>query len=70
MNEDVGRGLRSWKIWQWAILGVGIFCLARGVTDFVDDRYLWGLLGILAGLFLLLTPIPTEAMKFDLEPRR
>jgi hypothetical protein len=52
--------------WPWAVLGAGLFCLARGVADLLDQHYAWGSLGIGAGLVLLLTPIPARAAKFDL----
>ena len=53
---------------QWAALAVGIFCVIRGVADLRARRYVWGALGVLAGLVLLLTPFATEAVKFDLGP--
>jgi hypothetical protein len=34
--------------------------------DFRLRRYVWGILGIIVGLALLLTPIQTRAVKFDL----
>jgi hypothetical protein len=52
--------------WIWICLGVGIFCIVRGVMDLRERRYMWGALGICAGLSLLLTPIQTNAVKFDL----
>jgi hypothetical protein len=43
-----------------------IFCLARGAVDLRQRRYAWGILGLASGLVLLVTPIPTHAVKFDL----
>ena len=53
---------------QWVVLATGIFCLVRGIADLRARRYVWGALGVLAGLALLLTPIGSEAVKFDLGP--
>lgn len=53
---------------QWVALAVGIFCVVRGVADLRAKRYMWGALGVLAGLVLVLTPISTEVSKFDLPP--
>ena len=56
------------SLWPWLGLAAGLFCLVRGVVDVRERRYWWGGLGILAGLILLFTPIPTHAVKFDLPP--
>ena len=56
------------SLFQWAALAVGIFCVVRGIADLRAKRYVWGVLGILAGLALLLTPVGTEVTKFDLGP--
>ena len=53
---------------QWVVLAAGIFCVVRGVADLRARRHAWGALGVLAGLALLLTPIGSEAVKFDLGP--
>ena len=52
-------------LWPWIGLGIGIFCVIRGVADLKHGLYVWGGLGILAGALLLLTPIRTEAIKLD-----
>lgn len=54
------------KLWSWIGLAVGLFCIVRGIVDMRDHRYLWGSIGILAGLALIMTPIPTHAVKIDL----
>ncbi len=56
------------RLWPWIGLAVGLFCIVRGIVDVRDRRYLWGGLGIFAGLILLLTPIRTHAVKLDLPP--
>ena len=53
-------------LWSWIGLAVGLFCLARGGLDLRERRYVWGGLGVIAGLSLLLVPIPAHAVKFDL----
>jgi hypothetical protein len=42
------------------------FCIVRAVFDFRARRYAWGALGLIAGLTLVVTPIPTQAVRFDL----
>jgi uncharacterized membrane protein HdeD (DUF308 family) len=53
-------------VFAWIALAVGIFCIVRGVMDLRARRYAWGALGIVAGLTLILMPIPTQAVNFDL----
>jgi uncharacterized membrane protein HdeD (DUF308 family) len=53
-------------VFAWIALAIGIFCIVRGVIDLRARRYAWGALGIVAGLTLILMPIPTQAVKFDL----
>jgi hypothetical protein len=55
-------------LWMWVVLAAGIFCLVRGVVDVRNRRWVWGVVGIVAGLALLLTPISTHTVKFDLPP--
>jgi len=55
--------------WLWLGTAVGVFCLVRGIADLRARRHLWGGLGVLAGLALLLTPIQAHVVKFDL-PRQ
>lgn len=44
----------------------GIFSIARGIADLRRRRFVWGGLGLFAGLLLLLTPVPTQTVNFDL----
>lgn len=53
-------------LWTWIGLAVGIFCIVRGGFDLRQRRYVWGGLGIIAGLSLMLVPIPSHAVKVDL----
>jgi hypothetical protein len=55
-------------LWMWGIAAIGFFCVLRGILDVRERRYVWGAFGIVAGLVLLLTPISTQAVKFDLPP--
>ncbi len=38
----------------------GLYCLARGVMDLRAKRWVWGVLGIVAGIGIMVAPIPTE----------
>jgi hypothetical protein len=38
----------------------GLYCLARGVMDLRAKRWIWGALGIVAGIGIMAAPIPTE----------
>ena len=54
-------------------LGVAaLYALVRGFMDLRQSRYGWGAAGLLCaivcGTVLLLTPIPTHAVKMDLPP--
>jgi hypothetical protein len=54
------------NLWMALGLSAGLFCIARGVMDLRQGRYVWGALGIAVGLALLLTPIQTHPGKYDL----
>ena len=56
------------RLWTWIGLAVGVYCIVRGIVDIRDHRYAWGSIGSLAGFVLILTPIPTHAVKLDLIP--
>lgn len=52
--------------WPWLMLLVAIYCLAQSIRDFRRRSYAMAVAGLtLAGL-LLLVPIETQAIKFDL----
>lgn len=38
----------------------GLYCLARGVMDLRAKRWVWGVLGIVAGIAIMAAPIPTQ----------
>ena len=54
----------------WTLAGAlaALHCVARGVQDLRQKRYIWGALGIVSGAILLLTPIgaQTHTIKIDL----
>ncbi|QJU60396.1 hypothetical protein HL653_01880 [Sphingomonas sp. AP4-R1] len=52
--------------WTFVFLICGIFAIARGIADLRRRSFVWGGLGLFAGLLLLLTPVPTDTVKFDL----
>lgn len=43
----------------WVALATSAYCIARGVVDLRQKRYVWGLLGLLCGILLLASPIET-----------
>lgn len=52
--------------WSLAAIGACIYCIARSVIDFRQRNYIWGTLGLMSGLLLLLVPMPTHAVKVEL----
>ena len=54
--------------WSFAVVLAGIFCISRAIVDLRQRKYGWGLFGIVSAAILLLTPIRTHAVKFDLLP--
>jgi hypothetical protein len=56
------------SLWMAIALGAGLFCLARGAVDLWQRRYVWGGVGVVIGLAILLTPFQTQAVKFDVSP--
>ena len=53
--------------WELAGLGVALYCLARAIVDLRQRRYIWGIVGIACGGVTLLTPVPTHAVKVNLD---
>ena len=43
----------------------GLYCLARGALDLRAKRWIWGILGIVAGIAIMMAPIPTQ-VRIDL----
>ena len=54
------------QLWAFAGIGASIYCIARGIVDIRSRKYIWGVLGLVSAGFILLTPIQTHAVKFDL----
>ncbi|MCI4591036.1 hypothetical protein MOK15_13160 [Sphingobium sp. BYY-5] len=38
----------------------GLYCLARGVVDLRAKRWVWGVLGLAAGIAIMAAPIPAQ----------
>lgn len=51
--------------WTFAALLAGLYCLSRAVVDFRQRKFVWGFLGIVSAAIILLTPIQSHAVKFD-----
>jgi len=45
----------------------GLYCLARGVMDLRAKRWVWGVLGIVAGIAIMAAPIPTETRAISID---
>jgi len=55
-------------MWLWLPVLVGIYCAIRGGLDLRDGKYLWGAIGLVCAAALLLTPIRSRAVKYDVLP--
>jgi len=53
-------------LWTLAATVTIIYCIARGIVDLRQRRYLWGALGLLSALMLALAPVKTHAVKLIL----
>jgi hypothetical protein len=51
--------------WIIAALAAGIYCVVRAILDLRQRRYAWSAVGFLCAAGLLLTPIQTHAVKYD-----
>ena len=54
--------------WIFVGLAVAFYCIARGIADLRQRRFLWGAAGILCGLAIMTVPIEVRAVKYDLIP--
>ena len=45
---------------------VGLFCLAAGIRDIRRKDYVWAALALIAVALIVVTPIPSHAIKLDL----
>jgi hypothetical protein len=52
--------------WIYASMAAALYCLVRGIVDLRERRFVWAALGIVSGLVLMLTPIRSHAVKYDL----
>ena len=53
-------------LWTILALSAAVYCLARGIQDIRERRYIWALLGFASAAALLLTPVQTHAVKLDI----
>lgn len=53
-------------LWLVAQFFTAAYCIARAVSDFRKARPVWAVLGVAAGLAILLSPIPTRAVNVAL----
>ena len=51
--------------WPWLMLVVAIYCLAQSIRDFRRRSYVMAVAGLVLAALLLLVPIETQAIKFD-----
>lgn len=51
----------------WGMALAGVFCLVRSILDFREKRYVLATLGLIAGSIILLSPIPSHAVKIDID---
>ena len=54
--------------WTMAAFAVAFYCIARGIADLRQRKFLWGAAGILCGLAIMSVPIEVRAVKYDLIP--
>ncbi len=57
-------------IWWLATVLIGCFAIVRGVVDLREKRHVWGALGVVCGLLLVLNaPMPpSRSVVLDLPP--
>ena len=54
------------KLLMAVMLLAAAFCMVRAVFDFRARRFARAAMGVVAGVILVVTPIPTHAVKIDL----
>lgn len=54
--------MNSVTLWLAAQFFAAAYCIARAGFDFRKGHAVWGVLGVAAGLAILLSPIPTHAV--------
>jgi len=53
-------------LWSLIAFAAATYCLVRGIVDLRQGKYIWGTLGVLSAVVLMLTPLQTHAVKIDL----
>ena len=54
--------------WYIAAAATALFCTIRAVVDLRQRRYAWGAVGLLLGLAVVLTPLPTQSIRVEIPP--
>ena len=54
------------SLWFWAGLAAAAYCIVRGVLDLRARSYAWGIVGVLAGLVILATPVTIHVLSIKL----
>jgi hypothetical protein len=62
------EGRDRMRVWLWLTMLAGLYCAIRGGLDLRDGQYLWGAIGLVCAAALLLTPIRSQAVKYDVLP--
>ncbi len=53
-------------LWMAGFFLTALYCLARGIVDLRQRPYAWGAVAILCAGLLLLSPLQTQVVKYDL----
>lgn len=55
-------------LWIYATVAVALYCFARGMLDLRNKKMMWGALGVICAVVILVNPIPsrTPAVKINL----
>jgi hypothetical protein len=69
LESTEGGDAMTSQLWMVMVGIAGLYCLVRGVNDLRHKRFVWGAIGLACGGFLLLTPIQSQAVKYDLPPQ-
>ena len=52
-------------LWPWVILALSVYCIVQVVRDLRTGSYIMAVAGVICIALLLLTPIPSRAVKYD-----
>ena len=64
---ETGRESERTMTLSMVALGLaGLYCLVRAVMDLKHHRFVWGVVGLICAGLILLTPMSSQAVKYDL----